>query len=86
MSERGVTDVLLIEDDPGYALMVRKSFALVSKSSRLHVVTDGREALRFLRRAGEHAGAPAPGRFSWTSTCQDCTGWMCWPRSKLTEA
>jgi DNA-binding response OmpR family regulator len=61
MSERGVTDVLLVEDDPGYALMVRKAFALASENSRLHVVTDGREALRFLRRAGEHVGAPRPG-------------------------
>ena len=61
MSERGVTDVLLVEDDPGYALMVRKAFTVASKDSRLHVVTDGREALRFLRRAAEHAGAPRPG-------------------------
>jgi CheY-like chemotaxis protein len=61
MFERGVTDVLLVEDDPGYALMVRKSFALASKNSRLHVVTDGGQALRFLHQAGEHAGAPRPG-------------------------
>ena len=60
MPERGVVDVLHVEDDPGYALMVRKSLALAG-SSRLHVVTDGREALRFLRRDGEHAGAPRPG-------------------------
>lgn len=41
--------------------MVRKAFALASENSRLHVVTDGREALRFLRQAGEHVGAPRPG-------------------------
>jgi CheY-like chemotaxis protein len=58
---RGVIHVLLVEDDPGYALMVSKSFALASTNSRLHVVTDGRQALEFLRQAGEHAGAPRPG-------------------------
>ncbi len=60
MPERGVVDVLHVEDDPGYALMVRKSLALAG-SSRLHAVRDGRQALRFLRRAGEHASAPRPG-------------------------
>jgi CheY-like chemotaxis protein len=61
MSERGVIDVLHVEDDPGYALIVRKSFAQASRNCRFHAVTDGRQALRFLRRAGEHAGAPRPG-------------------------
>ncbi len=61
MRERGVIDVLLVEDDPGYALLVSKSFAVASRNSRLHAVTDGRQALRFLRQAGEHAGAPRPG-------------------------
>ena len=61
MPERGVVDVLHVEDDPGYALMVRKSLALAGSSSRLHAVTDGRQALRFLRQAGEHASAPRPG-------------------------
>jgi CheY-like chemotaxis protein len=61
MFERGVIDVLHVEDDPGYALIVRKSFAQASRNSRFHTVTDGRHALRFLRRAGEHVGAPRPG-------------------------
>jgi hypothetical protein len=59
MSECGIIDVLHVEDDPGYALTVRKSFAQASRNSRLHAVTDGRQALRFLRRAGEHVGAPS---------------------------
>jgi len=61
MAERGVVDVLLVEDDPGYAHMVRKSLAAAGNSSRLHAVTDGRQALRFLRHDGEHAAAPRPG-------------------------
>ena len=61
MPERGVVDVLHVEDDPGYALMVRKSLARAGSSGRLHAVTDGRQALQFLRQAGEHATAPRPG-------------------------
>jgi CheY-like chemotaxis protein len=54
-------DVLLVEDDPGDALMTREAFALAGKGSRLHVLPDGRLALQFLRRAGEFAAAPVPG-------------------------
>jgi CheY-like chemotaxis protein len=53
-------DILLIEDDPGDALMVRESFAAANSGSRFHVIPDGHRALRFLRRAGEYAGAPRP--------------------------
>jgi len=57
----GPVHVLMIEDDPGDALMVRESFAQAGKNSRFHVVPDGDEALRFLRRAGEYSDAPRPG-------------------------
>lgn len=53
-------DVLLIDDDPADALMVRESFAAASPAGRLYVIPDGHQALRFLRRAGEHAAAPRP--------------------------
>jgi CheY-like chemotaxis protein len=61
MSGRAGIDVLLVEDDPGDALMVRESFAIAGRDDRFHVVPDGRQALRFLRRAGERADAPRPG-------------------------
>lgn len=50
-------DVLLIEDEPGDALMVRESFAAAGTVNRFHVIPDGQRALRFLRRAGEYADA-----------------------------
>ena len=53
--------VLMVEDDPGDALMVRESFMQAGKNSRFHVVPDGDEALRFLRRAGDYGDAPRPG-------------------------
>ena len=51
-------EVLLIEDDPGDELMTREAFADNKIGNRLHVARDGEEALDFLYRRGEHAGAP----------------------------
>jgi CheY-like chemotaxis protein len=53
-------DVLLVEDDPGDTLIVREAFADNKVRNALTCVTDGVEALRYLRREGEHAGAPRP--------------------------
>jgi CheY-like chemotaxis protein len=54
-------DVLLIEDDPGDALLAKE--ALTSSHGtdvRCHVAADGRAATRFLRRQDEFAAAPRP--------------------------
>ena len=61
MSGDDLVDVLLVEDDPGDALMVQEHFDQAGKNSRFHVITDGRQALRFLRKTGEFAEAPRPG-------------------------
>jgi CheY-like chemotaxis protein len=53
-------EILLVEDDPGDVLITREAFADHKVSNRLSVCTDGAEALRFLRREGEHARAPRP--------------------------
>ncbi|MBJ7902540.1 response regulator [Streptomyces sp. NPDC004549] len=53
-------DVLLVEDDPGDELMTREAFEDNKIGNTLHVVRDGEEALHFLYREGEHAGAPRP--------------------------
>lgn len=53
-------EILLVEDDPGDVLITREAFAEHKVSNRLTVCTDGAEALRFLRREGEHAGATRP--------------------------
>ncbi|MCE6995519.1 response regulator [Saccharothrix sp. S26] len=54
-----VLDVLLVEDDPGDALVVAE--ALADSPVRLHTVRDGDEALAFLLRVGDHGDAPRPG-------------------------
>lgn len=53
--------VLLVEDDPGDVLMTREAFELHKITNPLHVVTDGEQALAFLRRTGAFADAPRPG-------------------------
>ncbi|SHJ98676.1 Response regulator receiver domain-containing protein [Pseudonocardia thermophila] len=53
--------VLLVEDDPGDVLMTQEAFEHHKIRNPLHVVTDGAEALRFLRKEGEYADAPRPG-------------------------
>ena len=53
-------EVLLVEDSPGDIRLTREAFRDVNRSIHLHVVTDGLEALAFLRQQGEHVGAPRP--------------------------
>jgi CheY-like chemotaxis protein len=57
----GAIDVLLVEDDEGDALIIREAFEYYKIRNRLHVVTDGEKALRFLRSEPPYADAPRPG-------------------------
>ncbi len=50
--------VLLVDDSPADARLVAE--ALRSDATELHVATDGREALAFLRREEPYAAAPRP--------------------------
>ena len=52
--------VLLVEDDPADALLTREAFETHKIANPLHVVTDGAEALRFLRREDPYKLAPRP--------------------------
>ena len=53
-------EVLLVEDDPGDVVLITEAFEDNKVSNRLHVVSDGVEALQFLRRQGEYADKPVP--------------------------
>jgi CheY-like chemotaxis protein len=55
-----VIQILLVEDDPGDVLMTREAFEDNRVANKLHVVSDGAEAMEFLRKEGEHAEAPTP--------------------------
>jgi two-component system response regulator len=53
-------EVLLVEDDPGDVVLTKEAFADNKVGNNLHVVSDGEEALRFLRQEGEFAESPRP--------------------------
>ena len=60
MTEAKLIEVLLVEDDPGDVLMTREALADHKVMNRLHVVTNGEDALAFLHRTGSYTDAPAP--------------------------
>jgi CheY-like chemotaxis protein len=53
-------EVLLVEDDPGDTLMIKEAFEDNKVRNRLTCVSDGVEALEYLRREGEYGDAPRP--------------------------
>ena len=53
-------EILLVEDDPGDVLMTQEAFEEHKVRNRLTVVSDGSEALSYLRREGQYADAVRP--------------------------
>ena len=53
-------EVLLVEDSPGDVRLTQEAFRDANRSIHLHVVSDGVEAMTFLRREGAHVDAPRP--------------------------
>lgn len=52
--------VLLVEDDPGDVLLIREAFADYKVPNVLSTVSDGVEAMQFVRGEGEFAGGEPP--------------------------
>jgi two-component system, chemotaxis family, response regulator Rcp1 len=52
--------VLLVEDNPGDVRLTREAFREANMSIRLHVASDGVEAMEFVRREAAHVDAPRP--------------------------
>jgi CheY-like chemotaxis protein len=53
-------EVLLVEDNPGDVRLTREALREGMIPNRLSVVSDGEEAVAFLRRQGKYAGSPRP--------------------------
>jgi CheY-like chemotaxis protein len=53
-------EVLLVEDDPGDVLMTQEAFDEHKVRNRLAVVSDGAEALSYLRQEGDYAKVARP--------------------------
>jgi CheY-like chemotaxis protein len=55
-----IFEILLVEDNPGDARLAQEALKEGRMTSRLKVVVDGVEAMAYLRREGQYAGAPRP--------------------------
>lgn len=53
-------EVLLVEDDPGDVLMTREAFSDYKIANRLSVVSNGEDAIAYLRKQDRFAEAPTP--------------------------
>jgi two-component system, chemotaxis family, response regulator Rcp1 len=53
-------EILLVEDSPTDAMFAREALEFSKVCNHLHIVTDGVEAMSFLRREGKYANAPRP--------------------------
>jgi two-component system, chemotaxis family, response regulator Rcp1 len=53
-------EVLLVEDSPGDVRLTQEAFRGANRSIHLHVVSDGVEAMAFLRREGTYIDKPRP--------------------------
>lgn len=53
-------DILLVEDNEGDIRLMHEMLGEINPTARLHVVTDGAEAMDFLRYQGRYLDAPRP--------------------------
>jgi CheY-like chemotaxis protein len=53
-------EVLLVEDDPGDVLMTQEAFADYKIANRLSVVTNGEDAIAYMRKQGRFGDVPTP--------------------------
>lgn len=61
MNEKGrPIEIMLVEDNPGDARLTREALRDGKIQNNLHILVDGVEAMRFLRREGPYANAPRP--------------------------
>jgi len=59
-NEAEPVEILLAEDNPGDVTLTKKALERGNIINNLHVVTDGVEALSYLRKEGEYADKPRP--------------------------
>ena len=58
--EREPIEILLAEDNPGDVKLTQKALDQGDLLNNLHVVNDGIETMKFLRKEGEYAETPMP--------------------------
>jgi chemotaxis family two-component system response regulator Rcp1 len=61
MSDGRLINILLVEDNPADVRLTQEALKEAANAlTRLHVASDGAEALDFLHRRGEYTAAPRP--------------------------
>jgi CheY-like chemotaxis protein len=61
MTEGRLINILLVEDNPADVRLTEEALKEAANAlTRLHVASDGAEALEFLHRQGAHGNAPRP--------------------------
>ena len=56
----GLIEILMIEDNPGDVRLAQEAFKEARVLNEMHVVSDGIEALSYLRREGQYIGQSQP--------------------------
>ena len=60
LSQTKPIDILLVEDNPGDARLTQEAFHQSNLWVKIHLVSDGIEALDYLTKSGEHNTAARP--------------------------
>jgi CheY-like chemotaxis protein len=60
MQSESILRLLLVEDSPGDVRLTREALRDANETIHLHVVSDGMEAMAFLRQEGDYERAPRP--------------------------
>ena len=55
-----IIEILLVEDNPGDIRLTQEALKEYKMMSSLHIVTDGEEAISFLRKEGKYQDVPRP--------------------------
>jgi CheY-like chemotaxis protein len=58
--EASLVEILLVEDSPGDVRLTIEALKEANVRNRLNVVSDGVEAMEYLRREGKYSNAPRP--------------------------
>jgi|SRR5215831_4030224 len=53
-------DILIVEDNPGDVRLMKEALKALEPPVKVHVASDGEQAMLFLRQQGQFAGAPKP--------------------------
>ena len=53
-------EILLVEDSPGDVRLTQEALRDAKVQNNLHIVTDGEDAIAFLRRTGSYTEVPRP--------------------------